>query len=236
MLIGANWKMNPRTFSEAKELCRGVSGSEGVDVVLFPPAVYLRQLAEAFPHILFGVQNVYWESEGAFTGEMSLGMAREAGAHYVLAGHSERRQHFGETDEMVSKKVAAALAKGFSVILAVGEATKGDDKSIVIESLKRSTQNVAETDMTRLTVAYEPIWAISTSENHEDATPEYAQEMIHTLKQEVAVGYIYGGSVSIDNVAGFLQQPDIEGALVGGASLKKDEFNEIISVARSLKK
>lgn len=235
MFIGANWKMNPRTLDEAKELCRALSPAEGLEVVVFPPSVFLRHLSEAFPHLLFGLQNVHWEGEGAYTGEISVSMAREAGAHYILVGHSERRSYFGETDEMVSQKAAAALSKGFSVVLAVGELEKGTDKSIVLESLKKSTDGIVETDLTRLTVAYEPVWAISTTQNHEDATPEYAQEIIGELKKAVPARFIYGGSVSRDNVAGFLSQPDIDGALVGGASLRKDEFNEILTVGRSLK-
>lgn len=235
-LIGANWKMNPGSFTEARDLSRGftVPESQEVEVVVFPPAVYLRELADAFPHLLWGVQNIYSEPTGAYTGEISTRMVRDAGAHYVLVGHSERRRLFGETDEMVSKKAAAALSKGFRVVLAVGEFEKGTGIDAVVESLKRSTQGLDEGDLSRLTIAYEPVWAISTSKNREDATPGYVEEIIGILKDKLDVRYIYGGSVKGQNAADFLRARDVSGALVGGASLKADEFNVIIKQAGSL--
>ncbi len=234
-VIGANWKMHPRTFAEAKELARNVVVPEDtVEVVIFPPAVYLRELAVAFPHLMWGGQNVFWESEGAYTGEVSVGMMRDAGAHYVLVGHSERRSYFNETDEMVAKKASAALSKGFHVILAVGEHTKNDSDALVVESLKKSTDGIAAQDLARLTVAYEPVWALSTSEHRQDADPGYVEQVVEDLRQVLDVRYIYGGSVDGDNAHTYLSCQGISGALVGGASLRADSFSTIVRHAGSL--
>lgn len=230
-LIAANWKMNPGTYAEAVSLVKSVRvpRSENLEVVFLPPAVFLKPLSEVFPHHLWGVQNVYFESAGAFTGEISAEMARDAGASYVLVGHSDRRLKFGETDEVVAKKAAAALEKGFRVVLAVGETERGGEAN-VIESLKKSTEGVLSQDLERLTIAYEPVWAISTTPGAEADTPEHAASVIGKLKEALDLRYIYGGSVTSENAGDFLHVPNIAGALVGRVSLDAGEFSKILKI------
>ena len=234
-LIAANWKMNPRTLTEAKDLARGIVAPNGdVEVVFFPPCLYLASLCEAFPHLMWGAQNVHWEAEGAFTGEHSVGMIRDAGAHYVLIGHSERRAMFGETDGMVAKKAQVALSKGFNVILAVGESIKGESSAQVVESLKRSTEGVSAQDLSRLTVAYEPVWAISTTNDSQAASPDYVEKVVANLKSILDVRYIFGGSVDAENAKTYLSCECVNGVLVGASSLRADAFSSIIKQASNV--
>lgn len=233
MLIGGNWKLNPETLAEAKDLASGITlpASDGVGAVLFPPLVFLEELVDEFPHLTWGGQDFYQEDAGAYTGEVSLPMLKSIGTGWVLVGHSDRRGKFNETDEDVNKKARAALVEGFNVILAVGEKRKEGGTEQVIASLKASTKDIPAEHLSRLTVAYEPVWAISATAGSKPATPEYAERVIRALKNELDVRYIYGGSVDSKNAKSFFARPAIQGALIGGASLKAGEFSEILRIA-----
>ena len=232
MLIAANWKLNPSSLTEAEMLTGGIKVPESgdIEVLILPPFVFLEELAKKFPQFSWGAQDFFFQDTGAFTGEVSLPMLKSVGANYVLVGHSDRRQKFGETDEIVNKKLLAALEDGFKVILAVGELEKGDNLEPVINSLKASTKNIKPKYLNQLSIAYEPIWAISTTEGVEDETPEHASSVIEELKKVLDVRYLYGGSVDSENAKGFLSKENIEGALIGGASLKPEEFSKILEV------
>ena len=176
--------------------------------------------------VAVAAQNVHWESEGAFTGEVPAPMLRELGVYGAIVGHSERRQHFGETDETVSRRTRAALAAGLSVIACVGE-TEAEREAGEAENVLRRQVSVLERDE-NLVVAYEPVWAIGTGKT---ATPELAQEAHAFVKSLLDVPVLYGGSVKPDNAAELLAQPDVDGALVGGASLEVDSFLAICRAA-----
>lgn len=243
-IIAGNWKLN-KTIKEAIELVtllkRQVGDIQNVEVVVCPPYTALSSVAEILvdSEIKLGAQDVYWEEKGAFTGEVSSTMLKDAGAQYVIIGHSERRQFFHETDETVNKKTKAALKSGLTPIVCVGEslAERESDKTFkVIETqLKGSLANLSAQEMKALVIAYEPVWAIGTGKV---ATPGQAEE-VHgfirkelwkTFGQEAAEGtrILYGGSVKADNAASLMQEPDIDGALVGGASLEAAGFSEIV--------
>jgi len=215
-LIAANWKSNPATLAEAEQLVSGIwpLATGNVEIVLLPPFEFLAKLQKKFPQFEWGTQDFYSE---------------DVKVDYVLVGHSDRRKR-GETDEVVNKKLLAALEAGFKVILAVGEIEKGNEES-VIESLKASTRGVSADTLDRLSVAYEPVWAISTTPGAEVDTPEHASSVIGRLQKVLDVRYLYGGSVNSSNIGGFLGQPNIQGALVGAASLKPDEFSKIVEIA-----
>ena len=176
--------------------------------------------------VAVAAQNVHWEDEGAFTGEISPPMLRELGVYGAIVGHSERRQYFGETDETVGKRARAALAAGLSVIACVGE-TEAEREAGETEDVLRRQVSVLEPDE-NLVVAYEPVWAIGTGKT---ATPELAQEAHAFIKSLLDVPLLYGGSVKPDNASELLAQPDVDGALVGGASLDVDSFLEICRAA-----
>src|SRR5213593_2894196 len=224
MLIAGNWKMY-KGPAEAAEFCavlRGrLAGLEGVDVAVCPPFVSLGAAVQALAgtEIAVAAQNVHWEAEGAFTGEVSAPMLRELGVYGAIVGHSERRQLFGETDEMVARRAATALETGIWVIACVGETEdereRGDTESV----LSRQLSVLREHD--QLVVAYEPVWAIGTGKT---ATPEQAQEAHAFIRGRLDVPILYGGSVKPENAAELLAQPDVDGALVGGASLDVESF------------
>jgi triosephosphate isomerase (TIM) len=226
MLIAGNWKMfkgpvETATFcSELREHPRPA----GVDVVVCPPFVSLAVAVQllAGTDIAVAAQNVHWETEGAYTGEVSAPMLRELGVYGAIVGHSERRQFFGETDETVARRAATALESGLSVIACVGE-TEAEREAGETESVLRRQVGVLEADE-QLVVAYEPVWAIGTGRN---ATPAIAQDAHAVIKSILDVPVIYGGSVKPDNAAELLSQPDVDGALVGGASLDIESFDAI---------
>jgi triosephosphate isomerase (TIM) len=247
--IAGNWKMNTDSKSGV-ELTRAiVSGSAGiagksVDVAVMPPFVYLQAVDSALGNsrVALGAQDVYTEAKGAFTGEISVAMLKEVGCEYVLCGHSERRHVIGEKDELINKKVAAALAGGLLPILCVGELLeerKGNKtEQVVTSQIKKGLAGISASDMTKVTIAYEPVWAIGTGLT---ATPEQAQE-VHALIRKLLAGMYdknlaekvriqYGGSVKSDNAAELMRKEDIDGLLVGGASLKADDFLAIIKAA-----
>jgi triosephosphate isomerase (TIM) len=230
VLIAGNWKMF-KGPDETASFCRALREQElpeGVDVAVCPPAVSLQAAVQTLADTDLAVcaQNVHWEAEGAFTGEISAAMLQELGVYGTLVGHSERRQHFGETDETVAKRAAAALEAGLWVIACVGE-TEAEREAGETEAVLRRQVSVLEAH-DRLVVAYEPVWAIGTGRT---ATPEIAQQAHAFVRSLLDVPVLYGGSVKPDNAAELLALPDVDGALVGGASLDVDSFVAICRAA-----
>jgi triosephosphate isomerase (TIM) len=229
MLIAGNWKMY-KAPAETAEFCLGLREQEldGVDVVICPPYVSLAVAVQllAGTEIAVGAQNVHWEDEGPYTGEISPRMLREVGAYGAIVGHSERRQYFGETDETVSKRAHAALEAGLSVIACVGETAEERERGETEDVLRRQLSVLEPDD--NLVLAYEPVWAIGTGKT---ATPELAQEAHAFIKSQLDANVLYGGSVKPENAAELLAQPDVDGALVGGASLELESFSAICRAA-----
>ncbi|HEV2592725.1 MAG TPA: triose-phosphate isomerase [Gaiellaceae bacterium] len=224
-LIAGNWKMFKGPL-ETATFCRVLREVDlgDAEVVVCPPFVSLEAAVQALAGTEIGVfaQNCHWERDGAFTGEVSAAMLAELGVYGTIVGHSERRQHFGDTDETVARRAAAALEEGLHVIACVGE-TEAEREAGETDSVLRRQMSVLEHD-DNLVVAYEPVWAIGTGKN---ATPEMAQEAHETIKTVLDVPVLYGGSVKPGNAAELLSQPAIDGALVGGASLDIDSFASI---------
>src|SRR5256714_2480103 len=229
MLIAGNWKMY-KGPAQTAEFCLGLREQEleGVDVVVCPPFVSLAVAVQllAGTEIAVAAQNVHWEAEGAFTGEVSAEMLREVGVYGAIVGHSERRQYFGETDDTVARRAHAALEAGLFVIACVGE-TEAQREGGETEDVLRRQVGVLEAD-DNLVLAYEPVWAIGTGKT---ATPETAQEAHALIKSQLDVPVLYGGSVKPDNAAELLAQPGVDGALVGGASLELESFTAICRAA-----
>ena len=246
--IAGNWKMN-LDRAAAVELAEGIAkesaGVEGVDMAVCPPFVYLDAVANAVAgsKVAVGAQNGYHEPEGAFTGETSMGMLLDIGCKYVILGHSERRHILGETDAEINKKVLAAFETGLLPIVCVGETLDEREADKTLEVVRTqftgSLAGLSDDQMKKTVIAYEPVWAIGTGKV---ATPDQAEEVHAALRQileecynsDVAEAVIiqYGGSVKPDNAAELLAQPNIDGALVGGASLKVDSFMGIIAGAK----
>ena len=241
-LLVANWKMY-KTPAEAQAFCREflpMLEGFGADVALCPPAICIPATVEATrgTHIRVGAQNVHWDKEGAFTGELSTGMLLAAGCTHVIIGHSERREYFCETDSTVNKRLEAALEAGLTPICCVGEMIEERKAGLTDEVLRRQCtvafRGISGEKAAKLTVAYEPVWAIGTGHT---ATPEMAQEAHLTIRAEAAkalgqevaddLRILYGGSVKPDNAHALMAQPDIDGALVGGASLDPKSFATI---------
>jgi triosephosphate isomerase len=214
------------------ELVRRLEGLDGVNVAVCPPFASLGAavLALAGTEVAVTAQNVHWEESGAFTGEVSPGMLRELGVYGALVGHSERRQLFGETDEGVARRSAAALEAGLFVIACVGELEEERERGETESVLRRQVSVLEAHD--NLVVAYEPVWAIGTGKT---ATPEIAQDAHALIKSLLDVPVLYGGSVKPDNAAELLAQADVDGALVGGASLEVDSFVEICRAAAPIR-
>lgn len=246
LIVAGNWKMNG-TLQEAtaivQELLKELPADSEAEVVLCPPFTALASVGQAIKgsRLLLGAQNTYSETKGAFTGEISPAMLKEIGCRYVILGHSERRQIFGETDELIQKKVRAVVKEGLSVIVCVGETLQQRESNQTWNVIKRQLEiNLEGTTSSeaagQLVIAYEPVWAIGTGRN---ATPAQAQE-VHALirdwlaqrfgKTEAQMIRIqYGGSVKPDNAGELLSQPDVDGSLVGGASLDPKSFFSIIN-------
>jgi triosephosphate isomerase (TIM) len=246
--IAGNWKMY-KTVQDAvvyvKELRSLAKDIEDVEIVLAPPFTSIHPAAEAARNSNVGIaaQDLHWEREGAFTGAVSAVMVREAGADYAIIGHSERRTLFGETDETVNRKVGAAIAAGLVPIVCVGETLdqreRGETTSVLDRQIKGAFDRVTGEQVGALVIAYEPVWAIGTGRT---ATVDQAQEAHAHIRQRLRQWFgaaaadechvIYGGSVKPDNAQELVQQPDVDGALVGGASLDVNSFFEIISRVR----
>jgi triosephosphate isomerase (TIM) len=218
VLIAGNWKMFRGPDPQALV---------GLDAVVCPPFTRLRDCVDAGLRTF--AQNVHWEPEGAFTGEISVPLLLELGVTGSLVGHSERRQLFGETDEGVARRAAAALEAGLDVIACVGETLEQREADETEDVLRRQVSVLEPHE--RLVIAYEPVWAIGTGRT---ATPEMAQQAHAFIKSLLDAPVLYGGSVKPDNAAELLAQPDVDGALVGGASLDVDSFRAICEAARSL--
>ena len=242
-MAAGNWKMNTLrddAIALARDLRERCGETDGVDVVLCPPFVYLHDVAEvvAGSRIAVGAQSVFWEEKGAYTGEISVTQVAECAA-YAIIGHSERRQYFGETDETVNKRVKAALAHGVKPIMCVGETLEQRNASQTADVLVRQTRGGLNGVQIGpdFVVAYEPVWAIGTGLAADDTMAEEAIALIRETVRDLAGGIaddvriLYGGSVTPDNIAEFMAQPDIDGGLVGGASLKAETFAGIIAGA-----
>jgi triosephosphate isomerase len=227
VLVAGNWKMF-KGPAETHEFCRAFHAPDGVDVVVCPPFVSLAAAVDSGPTVF--AQNVHWAAEGAYTGEVSAPMLLELGVAGSIVGHSERRQYFGETDETVARRTVAALEAGLRVIACVGESEEereAGQTELVVRLLVESIRDAVGAHEA-LVVAYEPVWAIGTGRT---ATPEQAQEAHAFVKSLLARPVLYGGSVKPDNAAELLSQPDVDGALVGGASLDADSFAAICEAA-----
>jgi triosephosphate isomerase (TIM) len=232
VLIAGNWKMH-KGAEETAEFCRLLRDQlewvDGVDVAVCPPFLSLSAAVQALAgtDIAVAAQNVHWAAEGPFTGEISAPMLFELGVYGAIVGHSERRQLFGETDEGVGKRAAAGLEAGLWIIACVGETEDEREAGETENVLRRQVSVLQQHD--QLVIAYEPGWAIGTGKT---ATPEQAQEAHAFIKGLIDVPILYGGSVKPDNAAELLGQPDVDGALVGGASLEVDSFSAICKAAR----
>jgi triosephosphate isomerase (TIM) len=229
MLIAANWKMF-KGPAETREFLARFEAPAGVDVVVCPPYASLAAALESGQTVY--AQNVHWEHAGAYTGEVSPEMLRELGVHGAIVGHSERRQLFGESDEMVARRARAALESGLGVIACVGETLEQRESGDTELVLKIQVEAIAFAagEHANLVLAYEPVWAIGTGRT---ATPELAREAHAFVKGILDRPVLYGGSVKPENAAELLAQPEIDGALVGGASLDPDSLAEICRAATS---
>ncbi len=228
----------------AQSVAQGVYQTNGVEVAVLPPSLYVHAVAAVLSGtpVRWGVQNVYWRPNGAYTGEISVAMAKDLGCSYAVIGHSERRHILGETDEDVNNKVRAVLDGGLIPIICVGETLEqreaGQTLAVVERQLLAALAGVSQAQAREVVIAYEPVWAIGTGRN---ATPEQAEEVHVALRKLLAGRYNgdvaemvriqYGGSVKPDNARDLLVQPNIDGALVGGASLKADQFLKIVAAA-----
>ncbi len=235
----------------AEELARGVvqesKGAGSVNIAVCPPSLFLSGVGAALAgsHVRLGAQNMYWVDEGAYTGEISAQMLLSVGCHYVILGHSERRQYFGETDSDVSSKVKQAVTSGLVPIICVGEhlneRKSGKEEQVVATQVQHALEGVMIKSPTEIVIAYEPIWAIGTGET---ATPQQAQQMHRFIRSLVSQQFgdtiaqdlhiLYGGSMNPANAKELLSQEDVDGGLIGGASLKPDVFGQIIHAAQQL--
>jgi len=243
-IIAGNWKLNnnlKKSIELVTELKRELSDIENVDIVVCPVFTALADINDVLSasNIELGAQNCYWEDSGAFTGEVSASLLKDIGVKYVIIGHSERRQFFGETNETVNKRIKAALASNLIPIVCVGENLEEREADrmieVVTDHIEGSLAGFTAKDVDKMVLAYEPIWAIGTGKT---ATPEQAQEVHKIIRDLLAKNFgedtangvriQYGGSVKPENSNELLSQPDIDGALVGGASLKVDSFAAIV--------
>ena len=253
-IIAGNWKMN-KTNTEAevllKELLPLVEDVKDRAVVVCPPATALslavKKVGTDAANIGVGAQNVHWEESGAYTGELSAAMLKDVGVKYVIVGHSERREYFGDTDETVNKRAKAAVKAGLIPIICVGESLETREanayKDFVAAQVKKAFEGMGAISAAKCVVAYEPIWAIGTGKT---ATFEQAQEVCGMIRatladlydEEVAdaIRVLYGGSVKPDTIDGLMEKPDVDGALVGGASLKAQDFSRIVKFGKKQEK
>lgn len=242
--IAGNWKMNT-SIKEGVDLVRRLKESltnfNELEIVVIPPFTHLLAVGNEIngTNIKLGAQNMHWEEKGAFTGEISPEMLKELGCSYVIVGHSERRKYFGETDEIVNRKAKSAIFHNLNPIICIGETLEEREKGITFEvvekQLRTAINGLTEEDIIRCVIAYEPVWAIGTGKN---ATPEQAEEAhafirkilsdIYGIEKSNYVIIIYGGSVTMENSYSLLKMKNVDGFLVGGASLKEDSFTGII--------
>ena len=246
-LIVGNWKMNlliPDSAALAEEILDTLGSSPPVQVGIAPPFTALESVREALAGsgIALGGQNICSEPQGAFTGEISASMLKDAGCGFVILGHSERRTHFGEEDALINKKIKTAQASGLNIILCVGETLaqrdEGKTNAVIEQQLLESLLGLSGSDMHGIVIAYEPVWAIGTGQNAEPGQAQVVHRFIRDLLEETfgkevsgAMRIQYGGSVNPENSRELFSQEDIDGALVGGASLEADSFCDIIKSA-----
>ena len=248
LMIAGNWKMN-KNYTEGVELAQGLADAlvgkdlNGVEVVVCPPTVDLKGVSEVIDQtnaqFSLGAQNVYFEESGAFTGETAPSMLEAVNATYCIIGHSERRGYFGETDEDINKKAKALMAHGIVPISCCGEPLEvreaGKHVEFVVDQIKADTEGLEITDPSKYVIAYEPIWAIGTGKT---ATADDAQEVCGAIRETLAeifgqetadgIRVLYGGSAKPGNIAELVAKPDVDGALVGGASLKAEDFSQMV--------
>lgn len=246
-IVAGNWKMN-KTVGDAvglvDDLKLDLAEIRGVDVVVCPPFTALKSVADAVSgtRIFVGAQNMHWEKSGAFTGEISAEMLRDLYCHYVILGHSERRQYFGETDEFVNRKTKAAHAANLKPIVCVGETLSereaGRTAAVIETQVRGSLNGLTKTELTNTIVAYEPVWAIGTGKTASTAQAQEVHAQIRALIAALSddtvansVRIQYGGSVKPSNAKELFSQPDIDGGLIGGASLEARSFVEIVKAA-----
>lgn len=253
-IIAGNWKMY-KTIAEAIDLANGLKRElfkidpDKLEIVICPPFTALSETAEVIydSNIKLGAQDCHWQEEGAFTGEVSVKMLKDVGVSFIIIGHSERRQFFGETNENVNKKIKAILGLKLTAIMCIGETLsereKGKTFNVVKEQLEGGLLDIEADEAVNIVIAYEPVWAIGTGKT---ATPSQAQEvqkyirdlLIKMYNKELAqaIRIQYGGSVKPENITELMQQPDIDGALVGGASLDLQSFTNIVKLSYEVKK
>lgn len=246
-IVAGNWKMN-KTFGEAESLLFDIAdqlsekGNNGTEVVVCPPALYLELVSDIAQQHDFesGAQNISQYDNGAYTGEISAAMVQSAGVKYVILGHSERRSYFGETDDVLAIKTQKALTCGLTPIYCCGEVQEEREKGVHFETvaaqIRKALFGLSEKDIAKIVIAYEPVWAIGTGLT---ATPEQAQEMHAYIRSVLAqhwggeiankISILYGGSCNADNAAMLFAQPDVDGGLIGGASLKASDFVKIVN-------
>lgn len=243
-LIAGNWKMNNNDAESVElvsKLREMISGVKEVEVVVAPPYTALGSVAEVIKdsNISLSAQNMFWEEKGAFTGEISPSMLKDIGCQYTIIGHSERRQYFGETNETVNKRLKAALKASLIPIVCIGETLEEREAAktlaVIEQQLREGLNNLSSDEMEQVVIAYEPVWAIGTGKT---ATQQQAQEVHHFIRKVIdqifgggvaeETRILYGGSVNPDNIDQLMAQKDIDGALVGGASLQADSFTRIV--------
>jgi len=247
-IVIANWKMNPASLKEAEIIFTTINKKsvfKKIEVVICPPFLYLNSLKKISKKIILGAQNAFWQEEGAYTGEVSAEMLLNIGVKYVIIGHSERRK-LGETNLDVNKKIKIVLSFGLRPIVCVGETERDENHgyfNIVKNQIEECLNGVNKENIQKIIIAYEPVWALSTTANRRDATSADAREMSLFIKKILSVKFgiktklpriIYGGSVNDKNCEDFLKNGGVDGALPGAASLSPDKFLEIIRVAESI--
>ncbi len=244
-----------KTIGQAIELANGLKrelfeiNSEDLEVVICPPFTALVEVAEVIydSNIQLGAQDMYWQEEGAFTGAVSPLMLKDAGCKFVIIGHSERRQYFAETNENVNKKIKAALQHGLTPIVCVGETLTEREKNktfdVLDDHIKNGLKDLSDSEVAKIVIAYEPVWAIGTGKTATPGQAEEAQKYIRNLllklyNKDIAdtLRIQYGGSIKPENIVDLMKQPDVDGGLVGGASLKLEAFADIVKGALSVKK
>jgi triosephosphate isomerase len=243
-LIAGNWKMykTPDEAAEtARQLVERVGSVSDVDIMIAPTFTALAGVHAVIQNgpVALGAQNLYWEAEGAYTGEISAAMLKSVGCAYCIIGHSERRQYFGETDQSVNKKIRAAIESQLIPVFCVGETEKEREAeqtfSVLDKQVQKGLEKLVSEDLETLVIAYEPVWAIGTGKTATDDQAQEAHQFIRSLVQKnfdntlaESMRILYGGSVKPGNISALMQMPDIDGALVGGASLDADSFSQIV--------
>lgn len=244
-LIVANWKCNPTTRKEAEKLFNliqdGVKGIKNVEIVICPPLVYLAILKSQNSNIKIGAQDSFWEKCGAFTGGASPVMLKDLGCQYVILGHSERRIYFGDTDEIINKKIKAATSEGLIPVFCIGETEterkRGETEKILETQIKKGLSGISKEEMRYIVVAYEPVWAIGTGNpcSPEDTKKSvlFIQKVITELYPDIKIDnlkILYGGSMNSQNAEDYFAKSLIQGFIIGGASLKPEEFIKIVKI------